>query len=598
MLSLHTFFCHNNMINRLLLVFWLTLFCSLLPGSLYADQQLDSLKNISAAGAPFLTLKMLDQAQPGIDQDLFEWILWEQERYRILTEWQQWNELLIRIEGLPRDLPEQFRQQATTFQVRAYIALGQNRTARQLLREQLWQLDAGSSNEYKTWRQLVIKTYLEEGRINDARIAMLRQQHDFDEQEKNWILLRSRVLMQAGRYDEAIEILSSQLSWKALSMKLVAEYRNGLHTAQTLWNLAKKRIQLIQDDKDQLATYWSIAAIAAKSMSPVDEVVALESRLGIDSIQTDSLYKVDADQLWQAYLNYARLVGNRSELLVGDDESWLQLALSTSRETPIKARSLMALLMTESNRDDIRQQAATAFLQTLDPQNQAHQWLLDQLFNQSKRFRNADEIPIEIRFQLVDLALKKTDITEASRLMSGLNSTPQNVSQFDWLLRRSRVLILAGQHEQGYKVLDELMNLYQEPDKDKTDRILQVLFDLQTIEANEQAIAHFRQLLNLQIDLGQRREILFWMADSFKALKQYERASLLYLQSAMFPGPDVMDPWAQTARFNAAESLQKAGMVDDARRLYQKLLDITQEPARRSVLTHNIQQLWLTQSAN
>ena len=53
--------------------------------SLSANQQLDSLKFISAAGAPFLTLKMLEQAQPEVDQDLYEWILWEQERLAILA---------------------------------------------------------------------------------------------------------------------------------------------------------------------------------------------------------------------------------------------------------------------------------------------------------------------------------------------------------------------------------------------------------------------------------------------------------------------------------------------------------------------------------
>ena len=64
----------------------------------------------------------------------------------------------------------------------------------------------------------------------------------------------------------------------------------------------------------------------------------------------------------------------------------------------------------------------------------------------------------------------------------------------------------------------------------------------------------------------------------------------------MLTDPEAMDPWAQTARFNAAESLQKAGLVDDARRIYQALLAITQEPARRSLLNHNIQQLWLNQN--
>ncbi len=432
------------MIKNRLSVYTLALFCSFSQGHLFADQQLDSLKNISAAGAPFLTLKMLDQAQPGFDQDLYEWILWEQERYRILSDWQQWDDLLIRIEGLPDDLPEQFRQQAATYQIRAYIALGQNQTARQLLREKLWEMDAGGSNEYKTWRQLVIETYLGDDRSDDARIAMLRQQQDFPENDKQWILLRARVLMQVGRYEEAIEVLSPLLSWKALAMKLLAEYRNKLHPAKTLWDLAGKRIQLITDDKEQLATYWSIASIVGRDMNPVNEVLALESRLSIDVNQQDSLFKVDANQLWQAYFRYARLVGNRSELLVGDDQSWLQMAVNTSKETPVKARSMLAMLLAESTAAEIRQQAASAFLGTLDLSTAGQQILLDQLFNRSDHFSNATDIPIDIRFQLVDLSLKKADIEEATRLMSGLKSIPENVEQFDWLLRRARVLILGA----------------------------------------------------------------------------------------------------------------------------------------------------------
>jgi hypothetical protein len=64
----------------------------------------------------------------------------------------------------------------------------------------------------------------------------------------------------------------------------------------------------------------------------------------------------------------------------------------------------------------------------------------------------------------------------------------------------------------------------------------------------------------------------------------------------MLPGAESMDPWAQTARYNAAESLQLAGLVDDARRIYQGLLQVTDDAARRSVLSHKIQQLWLFQA--
>jgi hypothetical protein len=563
-----------------------------------ANSQLDSLKNISAAGAPFLTLKMIDQAQPGVDEDLYEWILWEQERYQILAQWKQWNDLLIRIEGLPKDLPEPFRQQAATYQIRAYIALDQTATARKLLRRQLWRPDAAVSNEYQTWRRLIIETYLNEQRIDDARIAMLRYQQDFEQQDKEWIMLRARVLMQSERYEEVIQLLGKRIDWQSLSMKLLAEYRNKQYNAQTLWELTQQRIELIKDDPKQLASYWSLAVIAARDIGPSNEVTALEKRLSLDVSDTINLYPVDADQLWQAYFRYAQLVGNRSELLVGDDENWLRLAQKSQQVAAIKARSLLAYLMTQSQQSEIRQQAAKDFLQTLDLTKESDKTLIDQLFNRSQKFSDAAQIPVEIRFVLVDLALKKAKIIEATRLMSGLDKVPADTREFDWLLRQARVLLLGGKLQQGDARLEQLIASYNEPNKADTDRLLQILFDLQTLHADEQAIRHFRQLMNLQIDHKQRREILFWMADSFKSLKQYEKAALLYLQSAMYPGPDAMDPWAQTARVNAAESLTKAGLVDDARRIYQSLLKVTKEPGRRSFLHRSIQQLWLTQSVS
>ena len=596
-LATHLFFRPNCMNISRWPVWILALCCSLLALPASSNQQLETLKNISAAGAPFLTLKMLDQAQPRVDEDLYEWILWEQERYQILSQWEQWNELLVRLEALPADLPEQFRQQASTYRIRAYIALGQNPTARQLLRQQLWQAEAGSATDYRHWRELIIETYLNEDRIDDARIAMLRLQQDYGADDRDWVLLRARVLMQARRYEETIEVLSGRLDWQSLALKLLAEYRNQMHDAKTLWDLSNKRIAAIKakDDPKQLASYWTLAAIAAENISPMNEVIALESRLSIAASDGISQVKVDADQLWSAYLRYAQMVGNRSELLVGDDQSWLALADGARKPTPIKARSLYAQLMLQSTQPAIRQQAAIGFLRTLDLQDDAQQQLLGQLFNHSQRFADAGSIPVEIRFQLVDLALKQADILEATRLMSGLDSIPEDVREFDWLLRRARVLLLGGKLEQGNAVLHELLQGYTEPGKEDTDHILQVLFDLQTLKADEMAIAHFRLLLKLSVEPTQQREILFWMGDSFKALQQYEKAALLYLQSAMFTGAESMDPWAQTARFNAAESLQKAGLIDDARRIYEALLKVTQEPARRSVLRHNIQQLWLVQ---
>jgi len=218
------------------------------------------------------------------------------------------------------------------------------------------------------------------------------------------------------------------------------------------------------------------------------------------------------------------------------------------------------------------------------------------LFNRSETFSNAERIPLLVRYQLVDLALKNADIVEATRQMSGLDTYPEGSDRFKWQLRQARVLILGGRYNEGSGILHTLINEYSEPIAEKTDRILQVLFDLQTVKLHEEAILHFNRLLRLPIEPKQHREILFWIADSYKLLEKYDQAALLYLQSAMLPGPLAMDLWAQTARFRAAESLQESGLVDDARRIYKELLSGTSDPARRSLLSHNIQQLWLNQS--
>jgi len=567
-----------------------------LSSNSWADEKLDMLKNISAAGAPVLTLKMLDQAQPKVDIDLYEWILWEQVRYSILSQWQQWDDLLVRIESLPDDLPEQFIQQATTHKIRAYLEIGQTATARQLLREQLWQTGAGDSSEYQTWRRQVIVSYLQDGRIEDARIAMLRFNQDFETEDESWLLLRASVLIQASRYDQAIQILQGNTGWQAQLTSLLAQLRAQLIGHKALWAQVKSQTSRNRIEAEELVTLWALGYYAAQQLSAVDRVVALEQLFMTDAITPLELFQLPVDRLWEAYTEYAQLVGNRAELLVGDDARWLELAQNASQVTPVKARSLYAQLMLRSQEQEIVNGAAEGYMQTFQAVDESEQNLLNQLFNNSETFSDARRIPSVIRYQLVDLALKKTDIEEATRLMSGLSDYPENTSRFKWQLRQARVLILGGRYAEGNQILHTLIGEYLEPSAESTDRILQVLFDLQTVDLHEQAVVHFNQLLQRPIEFGQRREIMFWIADSFKALEKYDQAALLYLQSAMLPGPLTMDPWAQTARFSAAESLQKSGLIDDSRRIYNELLMVTRDPARRAMLNHNIQRLWLSQN--
>ncbi|MCP4388782.1 MAG: hypothetical protein GY802_10835, partial [Gammaproteobacteria bacterium] len=493
------------------------------------------------------------------------------------------------------DTPKQFKRQAATYQAGAFLQLGQFPTAREVLREQLWQPGASESAEYETWRRQIIESYLGDARIEDARIALLRFDQDFDSDDLDWLLLRARVLIEAGRYEQATQILQGHEAWQTRLTSLYAGFRLNRVDKAELWQQIKNRSESEGISAAERATLWALAYHAAQQMAPVDRVVALESLFRNPEQSPLKLFQLPVDLLWQAYLDYAELVGNRSELLLGDDEKWLDLATKASKVTPVKSRSLFAMLMLQSTDSQVANQAAAGYMQTFAEIDEAERNLLGNLFNRSQTFSSARKIPAGIRYQLVDLALKSADIEEATRLMSGLNTIPEGSSQFDWQLRQSRVLILGGRYEEGNQVLQNLIGAYREPIAEATDRILQVLFDMQTVNLHAKAITHFNQLLQLEIEPKQRREILYWIADSYRGQEKYNQAALLYLQSAMLPAPDAMDPWAQTARYNAAESLQASGLVDDARRIYLELLAITDDAARRSVLNHKIQRLWLNQ---
>ena len=52
----------------------------------------------------------------------------------------------------------------------------------------------------------------------------------------------------------------------------------------------------------------------------------------------------------------------------------------------------------------------------------------------------------------------------------------------------------------------------------------------------------------------------------------------------------------QTARYQAAKSLGKAGLIEDAYFIYQRLLKVTKEADRRAVLRYEVQKLQLAKT--
>jgi len=125
------------------------------------------------------------------------------------------------------------------------------------------------------------------------------------------------------------------------------------------------------------------------------------------------------------------------------------------------------------------------------------------------------------------------------------------------------------------------------------DRYIQVLFDFQTVQQHENALYLFDLIKPAWLNDKLKREIYFWKAQSHYALEQYDQSALFYLKSASALKSEENDLWGQSAKFKAAGALLKAGIYDDAKKVYSDLLLITLSESRKSLIKQNLQQIRL-----
>ena len=290
-------------------------------------------------------------------------------------------------------------------------------------------------------------------------------------------------------------------------------------------------------------------------------------------------------------------MGNREQLLLGNDAAWFSAAEKTDRRYPVRIRSLYALLAESAHQQPDRERAHQALVERMLELDNGMA-LVQQLYLYSKRFDERHPVPAVVAYTLVDQAIRDGDLSQASRLLQHLPEPPGDTARFAWQMRRAKVFILAGEYERTVSMLKALMPQANSLNDEQHDQLVQLLFDLQTVGQHEQAYLLLEQLYNSTPNFKLRRELLFWMGDSRQAQQQYAEAARLYLRSATLNDNASMDPWAQTARYKAAQNLGKAKMLRDAEYIYRQLLRVTENPERRAVLRHELEQLRLQQAAS
>ena len=557
---------------------------------------LEELSNLARGGAPGLALKLMAAGQPALEEDAAGWMAWERERLYLLLANGREREAVERIGELPEGLPEHFHLWAATQRAAALLDLGESKDARQRLRRLIWSTgEAPSVEAMSTWRRLVIRSYLVEGRVDDAHAAMLRYQQDYGDGGEEWLRLRARVLIRAERFNDALELLEADEGDEGRLLHLLAGLRLGQEDPEAVRRVAARMADARKTAPELRSLARLLAAEAAERGGDGERAIrALEAVFGqslLESAQGE-LFALEVERLWRGYEELGGRLGNEGQLLIGQDEAWFKEARKAVKRRPTQAAALFTLLAFNA-RDPARGEAAHRELVRLIGEEEAGRRLVRRLYLEAERYPGLEAVPETVRFSLLDHALTDGDIPLASKLMASLPRPPEGSDETEWSLRRARVLILGGQDEAGIAVLEGLLEGEEPLAVERIDRLLQVLFDLQSVGRHAEASGLFGRILERGADQRQAREIYYWLADSTKALGDHAEAARLYLKSAGLFDPYALDQWAQSARYAAAEALAEAGLADDARVLYKRLLAATKDPAREAVLRHKLQELWL-----
>lgn len=573
------------------------LFLFVLPAQAF---QLEEIKALANGGASQLALQTMDRIQPDLLRDKKQWIEWEKARISIYQQSNNWQALAQRVDELPGRLPESFLRWIQTEQARAYIMLGKGEQALLVLQNLIWNLPKDNKSTIEEWlpqwRRLVINSYVNFQQSEDAQIAATRFYQGMTEQQLDDLLLRARIFLINNNADDAQTILGPHKDEAQVAMMyLLAQLRSQQLAPTKVVRQGSNKLKDEALDDELRMGYWAMMAEAAqRSGDRATKANALEHVLAEKNSTNlpDGLFDFNADSLWNSYIDYATWLGNRQQFLIGQDKQWFKAAEKAEKEQPVRARSFYALLMLQGQDTQFRTAATERFVSLLKKRDKGNE-VLKQLFMQSKQFARLDTMPVEIRHVLVDVALAQSDIQQASKLMAGIKEPPAGSDNFFWHLRRARIFVLGSDAKRGIAALNKLVDSYAFLPKAQVDRLLQVVFDLQTVGEHQQAITLFNKILARTTEQQVQREIFFWLADSYKANKEYTQAARYYMKSATHLIEKNMDPWAQTSRYKAAEALAKAGYINDARTLFTQLLDITREPTRRAVLQHELQKLWL-----
>ncbi|MDH5765218.1 MAG: hypothetical protein OEZ38_04310 [Gammaproteobacteria bacterium] len=571
--------------------------------------QLAKIEELLDFGAPDLALHFIKTNQPEFTEaSLNEWLVWEEKRISLLEKMEDWQQIFERISGQrtlwqPGSLSVELKNQFIGKQIEASLQINKPEQAMSLLRDELWSGNVVVS-QIEEWRRLIIRSYLDLGLTADAQSAMRSYHLDYGQDRlvtDQWLLLQSQILIDSGYASRAIKLLEDKKAPALQAQLLLAKLKAKSVSSDKVEKQARKQLKKARKDQRAQSIYWYIILRAAVvqqdylvQVEAVENLLELKAEKYLRTVFSQVDSDVSADALWDSYLQAGLHLSNQFKLLRGDDGSWYVKANQLAKKKPRQARILFAFLALNGHDDAHRKSSFERLAGLLEKRKKGLE-IIYRLFMEAGQITSLDIIPESIRYTLVDYALSHANLKIAATLMAGLAQPPEGKDNFDWNLRRSRILVLGGQYQEATDILIQMISRRKQLKEIQVDQYLQVVFDLQNVQAHDQALKAFKVLEQYPLSKKVERELAFWKAESYQALNDHQQAAWLFLKSAQ-PIEEEIDPWYHTSIFKAAEAMGKAGLIRDAREQFIKLLRITASEARKAVIRQRLQQLRLQQS--
>jgi hypothetical protein len=552
-------------------------------------------RSLVKTGALNLALDYLQRHPPTVASTVI-WEAWAEQKWSILVLQEDWYALKQDAHGLPASFGGA-KYFAIPSEARAMIALGELSAARQLLQPTLLVNDLPTHNQ-KAIREQLIALYRAQGDYINAKIEAIRFHDEFKPQNADWFIQRAVIEYLANDAAGASQLLAPIASIEAKLLQAYFRLRAGEIDAATAQLLIHRQLgrKRITPTEKKLAYALKASLIQTEDEAGrIDKIRALEQYLVIRQADLHpDVVSHNTEDLKTAYIDLSDILINTALMNPGRLSLKFKLAQQADQSgQATKARAVYADVLLDPGDVVLAPAAKNAFVSNLI---QAEQYvLLSQLLGTRKVMGSFENVDSTASAKILNYALEQGDSDLILAIAPVLGAAPENIDSRDWLLQKARVDIFAGRFVQARHKIEDWIEQGGTLSGQEVDRVLQPVFDLQAVQQNDISLILFDQISDNTNSKRHKREILFWKAQSHDAKEERLTAAQLYLRSAMVEA-NGFDQWGQSARYHAAYTLMEAGAYFDARRLFDALLLVADDPARRATIKQALQRLWLLEN--